>query len=58
MKKRKLKVRILFFYFFNLIEPGIFEKNILNKKYKGKSDRVALYKMFQESWSKNLSKKK
>ena len=40
------------------ISPGIFEKNVLNKKYKGKSDRVALFQMFQEGWSKNLSKKK
>ena len=53
MKKNRKKVRNNFFnkIFYN-IEPGVFEKEILKKKYKGKSDRVALYQMFQEGWKK------
>ena len=39
-------------------KPGIFEKNILNKKYSGKTDKVALFKMYQNEWNKNLYKNK
>ena len=56
--KNKKKSKILFFnIIFLFIEPGIFEKNVLNKRYSGKSDRVALYKMYQQEWNKSLYKK-
>ncbi len=59
MIKRKRKVRIILFNFFWIlfIEPGLFERNVLNKRYSGKSDRVALFKMYQDEWNKNLYKK-
>ena len=60
MIKRKRKVRyynILIIFLILFIEPGLFEKNVLNKRYSGKSDRVALFKMYQNEWNKNSYKK-
>ena len=59
MIKRKRKVRIILFNYIWIlfIEPGLFERNVLNKRYSGKSDRVALFKMYQDEWNKNLYKK-
>ena len=37
-------------------KPGIFEKKILNKKYKGKTDRVAINNMYNEAWKKHKHK--
>lgn len=37
-------------------KPGIFEKKILNKKYKGKTDRVAINNMYNDVWKKNKHK--
>ena len=39
-------------------KPGIFEKNVMNKRYSGKTDKVALFNMFQNEWNKNLYKNK
>ena len=38
----------------NVLHFNINPKNVLNKRYSGKSDRVALFKMYQDEWNKNL----
>jgi hypothetical protein len=36
----------------------VFEKNVQSKKYKGKTDKVALYQMYQNDWKKKSYLKK
>lgn len=49
-----------YFLFLNIIniEPGFFEKKVMNKKYRGKSDKVGLYKIFQNDRKKRSALKK
>lgn len=45
-------------YYIINIEPTIFEKKVLTKKYKGKTDKVALFQMYQNDWKKKSYLKK
>lgn len=51
-KSKNIIYNILF------IEPTLFEKKVLTKKYKGKTDKVALFQMYQNDWKKKSYLKK